>query len=263
MPTTNNLYYTDSGPYNGGSGFPVIVLIPDLLMNIKMFKEQKIFLSKKYRVIGIDYYNEILLLTERKGELLKNVTKNIIQLMDFLEIEKFIVCGVRMGGLIALNTGFEYKDRVCGMIIMGGWSESPNHINNRRYLLLKDIHKKHHERNEIISSILLDVTGDNEREFRYWKSIWLSYNISSLNSMLSSMSEPVNMNSMLDKIYQPVLIMHGNDDKEVSVQSAYELTKKLKYSRFIIIPSGGHIFTLTHGQTTNNVIQFWLSDYFC
>ena len=52
--------------------------------------------------------------------------------------------------------------------------------------------------------------------------------------------------------------MHGNDDKEVPVQSAYELEKKIKQSRFIVVPGGGHIFTITHSQTTNNVIQFWL-----
>ncbi|HBB0495501.1 TPA: alpha/beta hydrolase [Escherichia coli] len=263
MPTIESLYYTDSGPHNGGSGFPVIVMIPDLLTNVEIFKNQKTFLSRKYRVIVLDYQNGMFFSKENNGDILKDVAKNIIQLMDLLGIKKFIVCGIRMGGLIALNTGFEYQDRVCGMIVMGGWSEVTNHINNQRYMLLKDEHKSHRERNDIISNILQDVTGGNRKEFRYWKKIWHSYNASALNSILLTISEPLNIEITLDKIYQPVLFMHGNDDKEVPVQSAYELEKKIKHSRFIVIPGGGHIFTITHSQTTNNVIQFWLRDYFC
>ncbi len=263
MPTADSLYYTDSGPHNGGSGFPVIILIPDLLMNVEIFKYQKTFLCRKYRVIDIDYQNGVFFYKERKDNILKDVARKIIQLMDSLEIKKFIACGIRMGGLIALNVGFEYPDRVCGMIVMGGWSEVTNYSNNQRYLLLKDINKSYRERHEIISSIIQDITGSNEREFRYWKTIWLSYNLSALNSILSSISEPLDIETMLDKIYQPVLFMHGSDDKEIPLQSAYELKNKIKYSRFIIIPDGGHIFTITHSQTTNNVIQFWLCDYFC
>ncbi|WDB31917.1 hypothetical protein PS049_25910 (plasmid) [Escherichia albertii] len=57
--------------------------------------------------------------------------------------------------------------------------------------------------------------------------------------------------------------MHGGEDNEVPVQMAADLAAGFRYSRLTVIPGGGHIFTHTHGRTTNNVIQFWLNDYFC
>lgn len=263
MTDIKRIYYTDSGPTSGGSGFPVIVLIPDILMHADMFRKQKTFFSRKYRVITIDYHDRILLTTESTEEFLKNITDEIIHLMDELKVARFIVCGVRMGGFIALNAGIEYGDRVCGIIVSGMWRERSTPGHNQRYQALSNSQLTHRKRNKIISSILRDITGDDEDEFRYCKDIWTSYSPTSLSRVLSVMPSSVNTENRLERICHPVLVMHGEEDKEVPVQQASDVAARLKYSRLTVIPGGGHIFTHTHSRTMNNVIQFWLNDYFC
>lgn len=263
MTNIKEIYYTDSGPDCGGSGFPVIVLIPDLLMTAGMFRKQKVFFRRKYRVITIDYHDRLLLSAESAEAFLKNITEEIIHLMDVLKVSRFILCGVRMGGFIALNAAAEYGDRVCGMIVSGMWCEQSSRGCNQRYLALSNIHLTHRKRNKIISSILRDISGDDEDEFRYCKDIWTSYSPTSLNRVLSRMTSSVSVLSSTERVYQPVLVMHGGEDNEVPVQMAADLAAGFRYSRLTVIPGGGHIFTHTHGRTTNNVIQFWLNDYFC
>lgn len=263
MANIKEIYYTDSGPDCGGSGFPVIVLIPDLLMTAGMFRKQKVFFRRKYRVITIDYHDRLLLSAESAEEFLKNITEEIIHLMDRLKVARFILCGVRMGGFMALNAGAEYGDRVCGIIVSGMWIEQNSRGYNQRYLALSNIHLTHRKRHKIISSILRDATGDDEDEFRYCKDIWTSYSPAFLSRGLSLMTSSVSILSSTERIYQPVLVMHGGEDNEVPVQMAAELAAGFRYSRLMVIPGGGHIFTHTHAHTTNNVIQFWLNDYFC
>ncbi|MCX0792297.1 alpha/beta hydrolase [Escherichia coli] len=233
MQYINGIRYTDSGPYNGGPGFPPVVLISDMFMSTGMFKKQELFLSRKYRVVCIDInVGDMGLLSKDNNHLcIQDVTNKIIEIMEVLAIDKFVACGFRKGGVVCLNIGIEYSERLCGMIIMGVGSANFIHYNKHIYSWPDDEHDK---------KACLPLSGDP----------------------LSLITLPEYITGRLDRIHQPVLVIHGDADNEVSVYSVIKLSEMLKYSRMIFIPGGSGCLMLTHCQTVNNVIQFWLSDYF-
>ena len=124
------------------------------------------------------------------------------------------------------------------MIVSGMWSEQNSREYNQRYQSLSNIHLTHRKRNKIISSILRDATGDDEDEFRYCKDIWTSYSPTSLSRGLSLMRSSVSILSSTERIYQPVLVMHGEEDNEVPVEMATDVAAGIRYSRLTVIPGG-------------------------
>ncbi|ELO4976013.1 hypothetical protein QUQ42_004117 [Escherichia coli] len=234
MQYINNIRYTDSGPCNGGPGFPAVVLISDMFISTGMFKKQEFFLSRKYRVVCIDVNaGDMSLLSKCDYHLcIQEMTNKVIEIIGELAIDKFVACGFRTGGVICLNIGIEYRERLCGIIIMGVGSEKFIHYNKYMYSWSDGEYNK---------NAYLTLSGDN----------------------LSLIALPEYIINRLDSIHQPVLVIHGDADDEASVYSVIKLSEMLKYSRMIFVPGGRGCLMLTHCQTVNNVILYWLNDYFC
>jgi len=105
----NNLTvsYSDQGPDDA----PVIIFIHGFPLNKSMWDIQVETLKKNYRVITYDirgHGNSDPGMDEFFIELFVN---DLLRLMEKLEIEKSILCGLSLGGYIALNAVLKYPDR--------------------------------------------------------------------------------------------------------------------------------------------------------
>ncbi len=247
MQYINSIRYTDSGPCNGGPGFPPVVFISDMFMSAGMLKKQELFLSRKYRVVCIDINvgDMSLLSKDNYHSCIQEVTNKVIEIIGMLAIDKFVACGFRTGGVVCLNIGIEYRERLCGMIIIGVGNADVSHDNKQRYSCSggdgNNSKKACLSRKKIWSLCCLPLSGD----------------------ALTFIALPEYVIKKLDSIHQPVLVIHGDADNEFSAYSVIEMSEMIKYSRMIFVPGGRYCLMLTHCQTVNNVIQFGLNDYFC
>jgi len=100
----------------GEGGVPLIFL-HGFPFSKQMWKEQLEFLKSSNRVIACDIRgfgnskDEVSVLSiDLFGD-------DLIQFMDYLNIDKAIVCGLSMGGYIALNAIKRFPDRFEGLIL--------------------------------------------------------------------------------------------------------------------------------------------------
>ena len=115
MITVNNLNvsYIDEGVY----GSPVIIFIHGFPFNKSMWKMQMEALKDSYRVIAYDvrgHGNSDAGITDFSIDLFVN---DLICFMDAMKIDKTMLCGLSMGGYIALNAIENHPERFDALLL--------------------------------------------------------------------------------------------------------------------------------------------------
>src|SRR5688572_15626771 len=111
----NNLMVSYSD--HGAEEAPVIILIHGFPFNKSMWNVQIKALKDNYRVIAYDirgHGNSDPGIDDFFIELFVN---DLLRLMEKLGIQKSILCGLSLGGYIALNAILKYPDRFDGLIL--------------------------------------------------------------------------------------------------------------------------------------------------
>lgn len=64
-------------------------------------------------------------------------------------------------------------------------------------------------------------------------------------------------------ITQPLLLLYGEHENGSITCPSEKINPKIKHSRVVMIPDGDNPVNREKFSFTNNVIQYWLNDYFC
>jgi pimeloyl-ACP methyl ester carboxylesterase len=122
------MYKLDNGVLffeEAGNGLPIIFLHPPG-MGRKVFRYQRV-LSEKYRVILPDLsgHGDSTAISETVS--IQKYAEEVLQLINFLGLDKVALCGYSSGGSIAQEFALAFPDRTAAIILSGGFAkvESP------------------------------------------------------------------------------------------------------------------------------------------
>ncbi|EOM9173989.1 alpha/beta fold hydrolase [Escherichia coli] len=258
----NNIYYIDEGPYNGGHGYPAIFFIHDFLLDSKMFEMQVLFFSNNYRTICIDIrgFGKSNQVNNSRPAGLNELVDDVIDIANHLNINKFIICGVSEGGYIALNTGYKYQSRVCGIILIG-----TSFYNKDKESALRNIYYKKRSKSpdkRMIDLALNDISIERKENLASWKKNLLSYNCDFIERIHYIIYNDINNKKIIKNITQPVLIVYGEYDPYFTHYMIEDIQRNIKYPRIIMIPEGKTFININHSSSLNNIVKYWLNDYF-
>lgn len=258
----NNIYYIDEGPYNGGHGYPAIFFIHDFLLDSKMFEMQVLFFSNNYRTICIDIrgFGKSNQVNNSRPSGLNELVDDVIDIANHLNINKFIICGVSEGGYIALNTGYKYHSRVCGIILIGTSFYNKNKESTLRNIYYKKRNKLPDKR--MVDLALKDISIERKENLASWKKNLLSYNCDFIERINHIIYNDTNNKKIIKNITQPVLIVYGEYDPYFTHYMIEDIQKNIKYPRIIMIPEGKTFININHSSSLNNIVKYWLNDYF-
>ena len=113
--TVNNLTvsYIDEGPTNS----PTIIFIHGFPFNKSMWGKQIEILKENYRVIAYDIRGHGNTDAGSDNFSIELFVNDLLGLMDTLNIDKSILCGLSMGGYIALNAIENYPERFNALLL--------------------------------------------------------------------------------------------------------------------------------------------------
>jgi pimeloyl-ACP methyl ester carboxylesterase len=133
------VHYTSSG--NG----PAVVLLHGFLEDLTMWDEFEREFSKKNRVVRIDLLGHGL--TENQGDVhsMEDQAEMVKNVLDELEIDRYVVIGHSMGGYIALALAELYPEDLTGLVLMNSTSlpdsDEKKHNRDRAVEAVKNNHK--------------------------------------------------------------------------------------------------------------------------
>ncbi len=239
-----------------GEGEVPIIFLHGFPFSKSMWRAQLEFLKTAYRVIAYDIRGfgnskdeESVLSIDLFGD-------DLIRFMDKLAIEKAIVCGLSMGGYIALNACKRYAGRFKGLILCDTQC-------------IADTPESKAKRYKLIDEIALNGTGNFTEGFlknvfhkdsltekkeivEDIRTVILSNSQHIITMGLRALAERTESCSFLGEIDIPALIICGREDLVTPLAQSEFMNHNIKGSILRIIDNAGHVSNLEQADEFNN-----------
>ncbi len=250
--------YTDEGPENA----PVIIFIHGFPFNKGIWNQQMKALNENFRVIAYDvrgHGNSDSGIDDFSVEMF---VKDLISLMDTLEIKKTALCGLSMGGYIALNAIENHPIRFDALILCDTSckADSPE-AKQKRINDIKVIREYGVERfaDDNIKNFFAQESYITKKEVvAEVREIMINTTEESIIKTLIALSGRKETCGKLSEIKVPVLILVGEKDKITPPEAAQFMHEKISGSVMFIIKNAGHLSNLENPYQFNEQLKKFL-----
>jgi len=251
--------YTDLGPDEA----PVIIFIHGFPLDMSMWNSQVEVLKDQFRVITYDIRGHGSSDTGNDPFSIDLFVDDLIRFMDVLKIAKASICGLSMGGYIALNAYEHYPERFEALVLCDTscMADSPEAQEKR----LKSIENviTNGVATYAVESIMNLFTKDSLTseivEINAVKKMILNTSELSLCSTLLALSARQETFSKLPKINVPVLILVGREDLITPPAVAEVMHKNIKDSFLQVLDHAGHLSNLENPGDFNQHLKMFLN----
>jgi esterase/lipase len=175
--------------------------------------------------------------------------------MDALNIEKTIICGLSMGGYIALNAIENHPERFNALILSDtNCTADMPEAKEKRMNAIENIQENGVDKfaNDLIINLFADESFQrNLKEIPNVREMIVNTSTLSLHNSLHALAERKETCGKLSEIKVPVLIIVGKEDKITPPDAARFMQSKIKGSLLRIIEHGGHLSNLENSYEFN------------
>ena len=240
-----------------GEGYPVIFL-HGFPFNKSMWSEQHIMAQYNIRIIAPDlrgFGNSHDDSYELSMDLFAD---DLIELMNVLLLEKVAVCGLSMGGYIALNAIKRYPKRFSALILCDTQCNTDTEEGKaKRYKSIEFIKSNGLSdfTETFIKNALHPASFSQKPELvTNLMKMMLSNSENAYTRGLKSLAERKETCSNLDQIDVPALVICGSDDSLTPVSKSQYLHEQIIGSRISIIQNAGHISNMEQPEIYNQIL---------
>ncbi len=245
-----------------GEGTTPILFLHGFPFNRTMWKGQLEFLKSETRVIACDLRGFGKSEDETSFLSMDQFADDLIGFMDALKIEKAIVCGLSMGGYIALNAVNRFTKRFEALILCDTQCYSDTaEAKQKRYKAIDEISADGISAfNEpFLKSVFYEKSLETKPEVvEMLREVVYSTSEHSLTMGLTALAERRETCSTLSKIDMPTLIICGREDTVTPPEKSEYMHEQIYGSVLRMIDEAGHVSNLEQPETFNNHILHFI-----
>ncbi len=246
-----------------GEGSIPIICLHGFPFDKTMWHEQLEFLKSKNRIIACEIRGFGKSKDEASHLSIDLFSEDLIAFMDELNIDKAIICGLSMGGFIALNALKRFPERFEALILCDTQCIADTvEVKEKRYKTIEEINAN-------------GVTNFNEG---FIKSVFHKDSLVHKNDLVEKLSSVVFANSrhiitmgltalaertetcsILNDINLPTLIICGREDVVTPLAQSEFMHEAIKGSILKVIDNAGHVSNLEHPHEFNKHLLDFLT----
>lgn len=257
--TANNITvsYTDEGPENA----PVIIFIHGFPFSKELWSKQMEAFNENFRVIAYDVRGHGNSWSGTDDFSIELFVKDLLSFMNVLEIEKTALCGLSMGGYIALNAIENHPYRFNKLILCDTScaADSPE-AKGKRTKAIEGIWENGIEKfaDDGIKNFFAPESYNTKKDvIAEVREIMINTTEKSVIKTLLALSKRKETCTMLSKIKVPVLILVGKEDKITPPETAQFMHENINGSVMSVIENAGHLSNLENpDQFNEQLIKF-------
>ncbi|HEY2582973.1 MAG TPA: alpha/beta hydrolase [Mucilaginibacter sp.] len=246
-----------------GTGTP-LVLIHGHPFDHTMWYPQVIDFFDSFQVITPDLrgYGKSSLPGGSKTKF-EDYATDILQLMDFLNIGRFYLGGLSMGGQIIMEIFRQAPSRIKSLIFADTFAslDTPE-VRKGRYDTVSRLEKEGMDSyaDEVIYKMITPehVTTMPEVSGLVLKMMKATSPVAAATTLRARAERIEYLTKVLPQIKIPSLVIVGRDDQFTPVAIAEELTSNLDNSKLVIIEDAGHMPNLEHPNEFNKAVLDFL-----
>ncbi|HEY0030202.1 MAG TPA: alpha/beta fold hydrolase [Bacteroidia bacterium] len=248
-----------------GKGAIPIIFIHGFPFDKSMWQPQMEELKSQHRVIAYDIRGFGKSGNDSEELSMGLFSEDLIAFMDALQIGKAVICGLSMGGYIALNAINRFSDRFEGLILCDTQciADSPEG-KQKRYKTIEHIQAG--GLNDFAEGFVKNVFykesfNDKAAVIEKIKCTILSTSLESITGTLVALAEREATCTSFDAISVPTLIICGREDVVTPPVQSEHLQSGIKNSWLQIIDRAGHLSNLEQPEEFNKHLQHYLSSF--
>jgi 3-oxoadipate enol-lactonase len=228
-----------------------------------MWKNQISAFSENYRVVAYDVRGHGKSEPGNDDFSIELFVKDLIFAMDTLQIDKAILCGLSMGGYIALNAIENYPERFNALVLCDTncKADTPEG-KEKRLKTIESIKLNGVEKfaDGLIENLLAPQTLAAKNEIvTAIREMIVKTSRDSLFKTLIAFTRRSETCSKLQEIKVPVLIIVGKEDKVTPPEAARFMHDKIRGATLSIIEHAGHLSNLENPDQFNAQLKGFLA----
>lgn len=246
------------------SNSPVILFLHGFPFNKNMWRPQLEALDDNITGIAVDIRGHGLSTAGHGFFSIDCFAKDLLAFIKKLNIEKAILCGISMGGYIALRAQELFPEYISGLILCDTHSKADNNLmkvkrfDSIQALLL-------HGRRPFAMGFVQNVFGqkalrESSSAIDLIKSSIRRNNLNNICSTLLALASRTDTTDTLQHIDVPTLLIRGAEDKITAKADMQEMEKKIKNAIYIEINEAGHLPNLEAPDEFNKLVQNFIQE---
>lgn len=247
-----------------GDGSIPIIFLHGFPFDKTMWRGQLDFLKFSYHLIACDIRGFGKSTDEESPLSIDLFGNDLIQFMDTLNIDKAIVCGLSMGGYLALNVIKRFPSHfealiLCDTQCIADTAESKE----KRYKIIEEIETDGVTNfNEgFIKNVFHKDSITNKTELvEQLRSVVFSNSQHIISQGLVAIAKRSETCSSLGEISIPTLIICGREDQVTPLAQSEFMNEHIKGSILHIIDNAGHVSNLEQPKEFNKYLGAFLTD---
>lgn len=195
------------------------------------------------------------------------LAEDLAALLDALEIRtKIVLCGLSMGGYVALAFQRKYGDRIAAMVLTATRA-APDSAEGKAARDQAAESAKKSGIEPIIEGLLPKLLApesykDDPALVERLGEIMRATSLEGVLGALEGMKVRPDARPDLEKFEFPTLILHGQEDQIIPIQEAKDMQAALPRGRLQLIPRAGHLLNMEQPALFNAAIRSFLSSVF-
>jgi 3-oxoadipate enol-lactonase len=248
-----------------GSGLPIL-FIHGYPLNRRLWQPQVEGLSGSARILAPDLRGHGDSETVKGPYSMDTLAGDCIALLDALDIHKpVIVCGLSMGGYIALALYRKYPERMGGLILAAtrASADTPEGKANRDAAATQ---AKENGVEAVVESMLPKMMSPKTYQqkpdlVQRVKQIMASTSLEGVLGDLMGMKERPDSRPTLGRISIPTLVIHGADDQIISAEETKLMQAQIQGAFLETVPEAGHLLNLEQPQIFNQAVRRFIQPF--
>ncbi len=253
--------YNDSGSDNAIT----IIFIHGFPFNKSMWDKQTAALKDSYRVIAYDVRGH----GNSEGGIgnfsIDLFVADLIELIDNLMLDKVVICGLSMGGYIALKAIEKHPNRFEALVLSDTQCAADTAESKIKRLQtiehIKEISVEEFADESIKNLFSPESFLTKKAEIAAVREMIVNTSKLTLINTLLAISERVDSCNNLQEINVPVLIMVGKDDIITAPATARLIHSKIQHSLLKILEHAGHLANMENPYEFNDQLINFLQEH--
>lgn len=246
-----------------GEGETPIIFLHGYPFDKSMWQQQLGYLKSSFRVIACDIRGFGRSTDEKTSLSIDLFADDLIKFMDAVAIDKAIVCGLSMGGFIALNAMQRFHSRFEALILCDTQCVADTDaIKEKRHKAMDDIELNGVEAfNEgFIKNVFHPDSFIHKTELvNQLRTVVLANTQHMIKEGLFALAERAETCSSLSEIDIPTLIICGREDVVTPLEQSEFMHDHIKGSKLKVIDKAGHVSNLEQPDEFNKHLLDFLT----
>lgn len=243
-----------------------IIFLHGFPFNASSWDDQVRYFQARYDVFAPDLRGHGLAEAPFGPWMIRHFADDLKVMMDAKKMGRAIICGLSMGGYVALQFATRYRERVAGLILADTRADADsNEMKDKRFDTIEKLHHGDMDAfaKEFAKSVLSEAGFRDRADIRARVEDMIRGNAPrNLAMAVGALASRHDMRPELSSIRCPTAVFVGADDKLTPPELSEVIASGIQDAELRIIAGAGHLSNIEQPTSFNNYLEEFLENNF-